>query len=82
MPYYKMALRNIRTYSHWTLKYVRDFCAYPPLHFLSTSIRKQRQLCCSPHICAVADRTCRDWFKRLREGDMLLEDRPRSQCFL
>ncbi|CAF3787500.1 unnamed protein product [Rotaria sp. Silwood1] len=27
---------------------------------------------------AVADRTCRDWFKRFREGDMSLEDRPRS----
>ncbi|CAF1537237.1 unnamed protein product, partial [Rotaria sp. Silwood1] len=36
------------------------------------------------NICAalgegvVADRTCRDWFKRFREGDMSLEDRPRS----
>ena len=27
---------------------------------------------------AVADRTCRDWFKRFREGDISLEDRPRS----
>ncbi|CAF1392055.1 unnamed protein product, partial [Rotaria sp. Silwood1] len=36
------------------------------------------------NICAalgegvVADRTCQDWFKRFREGDMSLEDRPRS----
>ncbi|CAF4384580.1 unnamed protein product, partial [Rotaria magnacalcarata] len=27
---------------------------------------------------AVADRTCRDWFKRFLEGDMSLEDRPKS----
>ena len=27
---------------------------------------------------AVADRTCRDWFKRFREGDISLEDRRRS----
>ena len=27
---------------------------------------------------AVADRTCRHWFKRFREGDISLEDRPRS----
>ena len=26
------------------------------------------------------DRTCRDWFKRFREGDISLEDRPRSGC--
>ena len=31
---------------------------------------------------AVADHTCRDWFKRLRESNMSLEDRPRSQCLL
>ena len=28
--------------------------------------------------CSVADRTCRDWFKRFREGDISLEDRPSS----
>ncbi|CAF1985660.1 unnamed protein product [Rotaria magnacalcarata] len=28
----------------------------------------------------VADRTCRDWFKRFREDDMSLEDRPRTGC--
>ena len=27
---------------------------------------------------AVADRTFRDWFKRFHEGDISLEDRPRS----
>ena len=27
---------------------------------------------------AVADRTCRDWFKRFCEGDISLEDRPSS----
>ena len=37
------------------------------------------------HICAalgegaVADRTCPDWFKRFREGDTSLENRPRSR---
>ena len=36
------------------------------------------------YICAaldegdVADRTCRDWFKRFCEGDTSMEDRPRS----
>ena len=36
------------------------------------------------HICAalgedaVADCTCRDWFKRFHEGDTSLEDHPRS----
>ncbi|CAF1339598.1 unnamed protein product [Rotaria magnacalcarata] len=28
---------------------------------------------------AAADRTCRDWFKRFREGDMSLEDRLKSE---
>ena len=35
------------------------------------------------HICAalgIANRTCRDWFKRFREGDMSLEDHPRFEC--
>ena len=28
---------------------------------------------------AVADRTCPDWFKKFRENDMSLKDRPRSE---
>ena len=27
-----VALMNIRIHSHWILKYVKDFYAYPPLH--------------------------------------------------
>ena len=40
----------------------------------------------SQHLCAalgegiVADRTCRDWFKRVHEDDMSLEDRPMFGC--
>ena len=30
VPYYKMALGNVRTY--FQNNYVRDFCAYSPLH--------------------------------------------------
>ena len=41
VPYYKMALINARTYLHWTLKYIRDFYAYPPLAVLSVSITEQ-----------------------------------------
>ncbi|CAF3961762.1 unnamed protein product, partial [Rotaria sp. Silwood1] len=37
-----------------------------------------RNICASLGEGAVADRTCRDWFKTFREGDMSLEDRPRS----
>ncbi|CAF3257488.1 unnamed protein product, partial [Rotaria sp. Silwood2] len=37
-----------------------------------------RNICAALGEGAVADRTCRDWFKRFREGDMPLEDRPRS----
>ncbi|CAF1554655.1 unnamed protein product, partial [Rotaria sp. Silwood1] len=37
-----------------------------------------RNICAALGKGAVADRTCRDWFKRFREGDMSLEDRPRS----
>ncbi|CAF3048741.1 unnamed protein product, partial [Rotaria sp. Silwood2] len=37
-----------------------------------------RNICVALGEGAVADRTCRDWFKRFREGDMTLEDRPRS----
>ena len=51
VPYYKMAVRNVRTYSHEILKYVRAFYAYPPLHLLSVPIKEQYQRCCS-HICA------------------------------
>ena len=38
------------------------------------------QICAALDKGAVADRTCRDWFKRFREGDRSLEDRPRSGC--
>ncbi|CAF1671564.1 unnamed protein product [Rotaria magnacalcarata] len=37
-----------------------------------------RNICAALGEGAVADRTCRDWFKRFREGDMSLEDRPKS----
>ncbi|CAF3725752.1 unnamed protein product [Rotaria sp. Silwood1] len=37
-----------------------------------------RNICAALGEGVVADRTCRDWFKRFREGDMTLEDRPRS----
>ena len=82
---YKMALINVRTYSHWTLKDVRDFYAYPPLHHLSVPIREQCEHCCPPYICAalgegvVADRICPDCFKRFHDGDTSLENRPRSR---
>ena len=36
-----------------------------------------RNICAALGDDAVADRTCRDWFKRFREGDISLEDRPR-----
>ena len=39
-----------------------------------------RNICAALGDDAVADRTCRDWFKRFREGDISLEDRPRSGC--
>ncbi|CAF1500326.1 unnamed protein product, partial [Rotaria sp. Silwood1] len=39
-----------------------------------------RNICAALGEGAVADRTCRDWFNRFREGDMSLEDRPRSGC--
>ncbi|CAF5063084.1 unnamed protein product, partial [Rotaria magnacalcarata] len=35
-----------------------------------------RNICAALGEGAVAVRTCRDWFKRFREGDMSLEDRP------
>ena len=37
-----------------------------------------RNICAALGDDAVADRTCRDRFKRFREGDISLEDRPRS----
>ena len=37
-----------------------------------------RHICAAHDKGAVADRTCPDWFKRFREGDISLEDRPRS----
>ncbi|CAF3534390.1 unnamed protein product [Rotaria socialis] len=37
-----------------------------------------RNICAALGEGAVADRTCRYWFKRFREGDMSLEDRPKS----
>jgi histone-lysine N-methyltransferase SETMAR len=37
-----------------------------------------RNICAALGKGAVADRTCRDWFKRFREGDLSLEDQPRS----
>jgi transposase len=37
-----------------------------------------RNICAALGEGAVADRTCRDWFKRFREGDLSLEDQPRS----
>ncbi|CAF3726921.1 unnamed protein product [Rotaria sp. Silwood1] len=37
-----------------------------------------RNICAALGEGAVADRTCRDWLKRFRKGDMSLEDRPRS----
>ncbi|CAF5224461.1 unnamed protein product, partial [Rotaria magnacalcarata] len=37
-----------------------------------------RNICAALGEGAVADRTYRDWFKRFREGDMSLEDRPKS----
>ena len=37
-----------------------------------------RNICAALGDDAAADRTCRDWFKRFREGDISLEDRPRS----
>ena len=36
-----------------------------------------RNICAALGDDAVADRTCRDWFKRFREGGISLEDRPR-----
>ena len=36
-----------------------------------------RNICAALGDDAVADRICRDWFKRFREGDISLEDRPR-----
>ena len=36
-----------------------------------------RNICAALGDDTVADRTCRDWFKRFREGDISLEDRPR-----
>ena len=37
-----------------------------------------RNICAAIGDGTVADRTCRDWFKRFREGDTSLEDQPRS----
>ncbi|CAF1504592.1 unnamed protein product [Rotaria sordida] len=37
-----------------------------------------RNICAALGEGAVADRTCRDWFKRFRERDISLEDHPRS----
>ena len=37
-----------------------------------------RNICAGLGEGTVADRTCRDWFKRFREGDISLEDHPRS----
>ncbi|CAF3899266.1 unnamed protein product, partial [Rotaria magnacalcarata] len=37
-----------------------------------------RNICAALGEGAVAVRMCRDWFKRFREGDMSLEDRPKS----
>ncbi|CAF4329784.1 unnamed protein product [Rotaria magnacalcarata] len=37
-----------------------------------------RNICAALGEGVAADRTCRDWFKRFREGDMSLEDRPKS----
>ena len=39
-----------------------------------------RQICAALGERAVVDCTYRDWLKRLRENNMSLEDRPRSQC--
>ncbi|CAF2993361.1 unnamed protein product [Rotaria socialis] len=39
-----------------------------------------RTICATVSEGTVADRTCRDWFKRFRDGDISLEDRPRSGC--
>ena len=83
VPYYKMALINIRTYLQWTLKCVRDSCRYRPLHVLSTLTMEQRSAAIR-HICAalgesaVVDRTSRDWLKGSRKSNTSVEDRPRS----
>ncbi|CAF2870074.1 unnamed protein product [Rotaria sp. Silwood2] len=37
-----------------------------------------RNICAALGEGLVADRTCRDWFKSFHEGDMSLEDRPKS----
>jgi histone-lysine N-methyltransferase SETMAR len=37
-----------------------------------------RNICTALGEGTVAERTCRDWFKRFREGDISLEDYPRS----
>ncbi|CAF1490854.1 unnamed protein product [Didymodactylos carnosus] len=38
-----------------------------------------RNICAALDKGAVGDRTCRDWFKRFRTGDLLLKDQPRSR---
>ena len=37
-----------------------------------------RNICAALGDDAVADRTCQGWFKRFRDGDISLEDGPRS----
>ncbi|CAF2875859.1 unnamed protein product [Rotaria sp. Silwood2] len=38
-----------------------------------------RNICAALGEGTVADRTCRDWFKRFPGGDISLEDHPRSE---
>ncbi|CAF5021655.1 unnamed protein product, partial [Rotaria sp. Silwood1] len=54
------------------------FCLFITQLIGNNASAAARNICAALGEGAVADRTCRDWFKRFREGDMSLEDRPRS----
>ena len=54
-------------------------CILYKFHLGNNTSATAHNICAALGDDAVADRTCRDWFKRFREGDISLEDRPRSR---
>ena len=52
-------------------------CILYELQLGNSASAAARNICGALGDDAVANRTCRDWFKRFREGDISLEDRPR-----
>ena len=52
-------------------------CTFDEFQLGNNASAAARYICVALSVGAVADRTCPDWFKRFREGDTVLEDRPR-----